>query len=140
MRSHQAEIKDKLNKIQPKLDFLTAKDNEGEERVSNIEDKLMVRKEAEEKREKQLRDHEEMLKKINDSLRRKNLCTIGVPEGTKRARGPESVLEQIITENFPDLGGGTGIQIQEIDRFPTKKSEKPFNTTIFKSETCTFQR
>ena len=40
--------------------------------MSDIEDKLMVRKEAEEKREKQLRAHEETLRKINDTLRRKN--------------------------------------------------------------------
>ena len=32
--------------------------NEVAERVSDIEDKLMARKEAEEKREKQLKDHE----------------------------------------------------------------------------------
>ena len=48
--------------------------------MSDIEDKLMARKEAEEKREKQLKDHEERLREINDSLRRKNLCIIGVPE------------------------------------------------------------
>ena len=41
--------------------------------MSDIEDKLMARKEAEEKREKQLKDHEEKLREINDSLRRKNL-------------------------------------------------------------------
>ena len=45
--------------------------NELEERVSDIEDKLMARKEAEEKREKQVKDHEERLREINDSLRRK---------------------------------------------------------------------
>ena len=55
--------------------------------MSNIEDKLMARKEAEEKREKQLKDHEERLREINDSLRRKNLCLIGVPEGAERERG-----------------------------------------------------
>ena len=32
--------------------------NDVEERVSDTEDKLMARKEAEEKREKQLKDHE----------------------------------------------------------------------------------
>ena len=49
--------------------------------MSNIEDRLMARKEAEEKREKQLKDHEEeRLREINDSLRRKNLHKIGVPE------------------------------------------------------------
>ena len=39
-------------------------------------------------------------------------------EGTKRDRGPEYVFEQIIAENFPNLGRETGIQIQEIERFP----------------------
>ena len=42
--------------------------NEVEGRVSDIEDKLMVRKEAEEKREIQLRDNEERLREINDSM------------------------------------------------------------------------
>ena len=94
--------------------------NEVEERVSDIEDKLMARKEAEEKREKQLKDHEERLREINDILRRKNLHLIGVPEGAERDRGPESVFEQIIAENLPNLGRETGIQIQEIERSPIK--------------------
>ena len=46
------------------------------------------------------------MKEINDSLRRKNLHIIGVPESTaERDRGPESIFEQIIAENFPSLGG-----------------------------------
>ena len=89
--------------------------------MSNIEDKLMTRKEAEgKKKEKQLKDHEEMLREINDSLRRKNLCIIVVPESTERARGPESIFEQIIAENLPNLGRETGIQIQEMERSPPK--------------------
>ena len=83
--------------------------NKVEERVSDIEDKLMVRKEAEEKREKQLKDHEETLREINDSLIRKNLHLIAVPEVTKRDRGPDSIFEQIIIENFPNLWRETGI-------------------------------
>ena len=45
---------------------------------------------------------------------------IGVPEDTEWDRGPESVFEQIIAENFPNLGRETGIQIQEIERSPLK--------------------
>ena len=59
-----------------------------------------------------------MLSEINDSLRRKNLCLIGVPGGAKRDRGPENVFEQILAENNPNLGRETGIQIQEIERSP----------------------
>ena len=51
-RSNQAEVKNQLNEMQPKLDVLTMSVNEVEERVSDIEDKLMVGKETEEKREK----------------------------------------------------------------------------------------
>ena len=86
--------------------------------MSDIEDKLMARKETEEKSEKQVKDHEEMLREINDSPRRKNLHLIGVPEGAERDRGPEYVFEQIIAENFPNLERETGIQIQEIESPP----------------------
>ena len=77
--------------------------------MSNIEDKVIARKKAEEKREKQFKDQEERLREINDSLRRKNLRLIGVPEGAKRDRGPESIFEQIIAENIPNVGRETGI-------------------------------
>ena len=50
----------------------------------------------------------------------KNLYLIGVPGSTERHRGPESIIEQIIVENFPNLGRETGIQIQEIERSPPK--------------------
>ena len=60
------------------------------------------------------------LREINDSLRRKNLCLIGVPEGAERDRGPEYLFEQIIAESFPNLGRKTGILIQEIGRSPPK--------------------
>ena len=89
--------------------------------MSDIEDAFMAGKQTEEEREKQLKDHEERLREINDSLRRKNLHLIGVPEGAERDRGPENVFEQIIAKNFPNSGRETGIQIQEIERFPPPK-------------------
>ena len=57
--------------------------------MSDIEDKLMVKREIEEKRDKQLKDHEDRLRETNDSLRKKNLLVIGVPKGAKMDRGPE---------------------------------------------------
>ena len=91
--------------------------------MSDIEDKLMASKEAEEKRDKQLKDHEDRIMEINDSLRKKNPCLPGVPEVAERDRGPEYVFEQIIAENFPNLGRETGIQIQEMKRFPPKRNK-----------------
>ena len=88
--------------------------------MSDIEDKLMARRGTEEKRAKQLKDHEDRLREINDSLIRTNLCLIGVPEDAERDRGPESIFEQIIAEDFPNWGRETGIQIQEIEKSPKK--------------------
>ena len=48
-RSNQAEIKNQLNEMQSKLEVLTMRVNKVEERVSDKEDKLMARKETEEK-------------------------------------------------------------------------------------------
>ena len=116
-RANQAEIKNQLNETQSKLEVLMMRVNKVEERVSDIEDKLMAKRETEEKRDKQVKDHEDRLREINDSLRKKNLRFVGVPEGAKCDRGPEYVFEQIISENFANLGRETGIHIQEIERF-----------------------
>ena len=51
-RSNQAEIKNQFNEMQYKLEVLTKRVNEAEERMSDIEDKLMARKEAGEKSSK----------------------------------------------------------------------------------------
>ena len=67
------------------------------------------------KKRRKTKGQEERLKEVNDSIRRKNLCIIGVPENAERARGPESIFEQIIAENFPNLEREKGIQIQEIE-------------------------
>ena len=64
-----------------------------------------------EKREKQLRTHNERLREINDSLRRKNICLIGIPEEAERERGPQNIFKQILAEHFPNQGMETGIQI-----------------------------
>ena len=49
-RSNQAEIKNQLNEMQSKLEVLTMRVNEVEG-VSDIEDKLMAKRETEEKRD-----------------------------------------------------------------------------------------
>ena len=42
-----------------------------------------------------------------------NICIIGVPEGEEREKGPENISENIVAENFPNLGKETVTQVQE---------------------------
>ena len=61
-RSNQTKIKNQLNEMQYKLEVLMRRVKEVEEQVSDIEDKLMARRETEEKRENLLKDHEDRLR------------------------------------------------------------------------------
>ena len=64
--------------MQSKLHPLTARVNESEGRLSDIEDKLIEKKEAEGKRETQIMEHKEKLK--NQQCHTKKIRIIGVHE------------------------------------------------------------
>lgn len=66
------------------MDALRAKINEEEDGVSDIEDKIMERKEDKEKREKQLMDLEGKFQEISDTIKWNNIRIIGVPEEEER--------------------------------------------------------
>ena len=45
-----------------------------------------------------------------------------IPEEEERGKGAEGVLEEIIAENFSDLGKEKGIEIQEAQRTPFRRN------------------
>ena len=47
-----------------------------------------------------------------------NIPTVGVPEGEEREKGPEKIFEEIIAENFPNMGKEIVNQVQEAQRVP----------------------
>ena len=51
-----------------------------------------------------------------------NIRIIGIPEEEERGKGAEGVLEEIIADNFPDLGKEKGIEIQEAQRTPFRRN------------------
>ena len=71
--------------------------------------------EAEEKKEKKY-FYEDNLRDPRDNIKHTNICIKGVPEGKEREKGVESIFEDMITENFPNLGKETDIQVQEAQR------------------------
>ena len=44
----------------------------------------------------------------------------GVQEGEERQKGPEKIFEDIITENFSNMGKETVPQVEEAQRIPYK--------------------
>ena len=63
---------------------------------------------------------------MNDPIKCNNICLIRVPEGEERENGAENVFEEIIADNFHNLGNKTKIQTQEAQRAPSKIDPKRF--------------
>ena len=59
-----------------------------------------------------------------DSIRYTDICIIGVPEKKEREKEAENLSEEIIAENFPNLGKETDTQVQEAQRFPNRLNPK----------------
>ena len=54
--------------------------------------------------EKRMNRNEDRLRDLGDNIKYTNICSIGVPEGEERGKGPEKTFEDKIGENFPYLG------------------------------------
>ena len=94
--------------------------DEAEQRISNAEDKLMENNEAEKKRESKAKEYNIRIREFSDSLKKNNIRIIRVPEKEEREKGVEELYEQIVEENFPNLGKDTDIKIQEAQRTPIR--------------------
>ena len=53
--------------------------------------------------EKRMKRNENSQKDLWD-IKCTNICIIGVPEGEEKEKGPEKIFEEIIAENFPNMG------------------------------------
>ena len=59
-----------------------------------------------------------------ENIKHTNICIIGVPEGEERENKAENRIEGILTENIPNLGKETDIQVQEVQRIPNRINPK----------------
>ena len=61
---------------------------------------------------KRMKRKEDSLRDLWDNIKHTNICIIEVPEGEEREKGPEKIIEEIIAENFPDMGKEIVNQVQ----------------------------
>ena len=102
------------------MDATEARMDKAEQRISDIEDKLIENNKAEKKRDIKAKEHNLRIREISDSLKRNNIRIIGTPEDEEREKGVEGLCDQIIVENFPNLGKDTDMKIQEVQRTPIR--------------------
>ena len=109
-----------ITEIKNSLEATNSRIQEAEKQVSEMEDRLVEITDAEQKREKRLKRNEDSLRKLWDNVKCTNICIIGVPEGEEREKGTEKVFEEIIAENFLNMGKEPLTQIREAQKVPYK--------------------
>ena len=78
---------------------------EAEDRISEIEDRMVEINLAERKKEKRIKRNEDNLRDLWDNVKHPNIQTVGVPEEEDKKKVHEKIL-QIVVENSPKMGKG----------------------------------
>ena len=65
-----------------------------------------------------MKRNENSLRDLWDNIKCINIHIIGVPEEEERGKGPEKIFEEIIADNFPNVGKEMVTQVQEAQRVP----------------------
>ena len=98
------------------LEGIKSRITETEERISDLEDRMVEFTAVEQNNEKRMKRNEDSLKELWDNIKCNNIRMIGTPEGEEKEKGPEKIFEEFIVETFPNVGKEIAIQVQEVQR------------------------
>ena len=110
------------------LEGINSRITEAEERKSDLEDRMVEINAMEQNKERRLKRNEDNMRDLWDNIKHTNICIIGVPEEEDREKGPKKNFEEIIVENFPNMGKEAVNQVQEVQRVPGRI--KPRSNTL----------
>ena len=106
---------------------------EAEKRMSDLEDRMVEFTAMEQNKEKRMKRNEDSLRDLWDNIKRNNICIIEVQEGEERQKRLEKIFEEIVVENFSNMGKEIATQGQEAQRVPGRinpKRNMPRHTVI----------
>ena len=86
-----------------------------------MEDKVERNTQVEPQKEKRILKNEDSSRDLWENMKHNNIFINGIPEGEKRAQGIESLSEEIMAENFPNLVKEKDIQVQKVNKIYPKK-------------------
>ena len=98
------------------LEGINSRITEAEEQISDMEDKIVEISTAEQNKEKRMKRTKDSLRDLWDNIKRNNIHILGVPEEEEKKKGTEKIFEEIIVENFLNIGKEIVNQVQEAQR------------------------
>ena len=118
LKNKQTEMNNTITEMKNTLEGINNRITEAEERISELQDKMVEITAKEQNKEKRMKRIEDHLRDLWDNTKLTNIRIIGVPEEEEKKKGFEKVFEEIIVENFPNLGKEIVTQVQEAQRVP----------------------
>ena len=95
-----------------------------EERISELEDKMVEITAEEQNKEKRMKRIEDNLRDLWDNTKRTNIRNIGVPEEEEKKKGSKKIFEEIIVKNCPNMRKEIVTQVQEAQRVPYRMNSR----------------
>ena len=93
-----------VTKMKNVLHGINSRITEGEERISELEDRMVEITAEEQNKEKRMKRNDDILTDIRDNIKHTNIRIIGVPEEEEKEKGSEKIFDEIIVKNFPNMG------------------------------------
>ena len=77
------------------LEGINSRITEAEERISDLEERMVEFTAAEQNKEKRMKRNEDSLRDLWDNIKRNNIRFIGVPEREEREKTPKKYLNRL---------------------------------------------
>ena len=113
LKNKQTEMTNTITDMKNTLEGINSRITVAEDWINDLEDRMVEFTAAEQNKEKRMKRNEDSLRDLWDSIKHNNIHIIGAPEGEEREKGPEKIFEEIIVENFPNMGKEIATQVKK---------------------------
>ena len=86
------------------VEGINSRITEAEKQISDLEDRMVEITATKQNIEKIMKRNEDSLREVWDNIKHTNIHIIGVPEEEEREKGLEKILEELVVENFHNMG------------------------------------
>ena len=140
-KKNQSELKNIITDMKNTLEGIIISLNDAEERISNLEDRVVETTQSEQQKEKRILKSKDSLRDFWDNVKCTNIHFLRVSEKEERNKGTENLFEEIMAENFPNLVKETDIQVQEAQTVSNKMNQRHLQqNTQLKCQKLTIKR
>ena len=132
LKSKQTMMNNTINETKHSLQGINSRITAEEEQISDLEDKILEITNSEKNKEERMKRIEDSLRDLWDNIKCTSIQIIRVPEEEEKKKWSEKIFEEIIAENFPNMGKETVTHVQE-DRIPYRINSRrnvPSHTAI----------